>query len=98
MTVTPLLVYALVVLAVTLVSLTIILLNLAVVPTPGGKPPTIAGRVAVLVPARNEEDNIEACVRGLLAQDYSDLEVWVRDAGDELPGLVVSLRCAPGRA
>ena len=79
MTVTPLLVYALVVLAVTLVSLTIILLNLAVVPTPGGKPPTIAGRVAVLVPARNEEANIEACLRALLAQDYPDLEVWVFD-------------------
>jgi len=32
-------------------------------------------RVSILVPARNEEDNIEACVRSLLAQDYPDFEV-----------------------
>jgi chlorobactene glucosyltransferase len=76
-TLAPLLVFALVVLAVTLVFLGLILVNLAVVPTPRGMPPTGAGCVAVLVPARNEEANIEACVRGLLAQDYPDLEVWV---------------------
>ena len=29
-------------------------------------------RVSVLVPARNEEENIERCVRSLLAQDYPD--------------------------
>jgi chlorobactene glucosyltransferase len=32
-------------------------------------------RVSILVPARDEEDNIEVCVRSLLAQDYSDFEV-----------------------
>jgi len=34
-------------------------------------------RVSVLVPARNEEANIGACVTSLLAQDYPDLEVVV---------------------
>ncbi|MBI4731958.1 MAG: glycosyltransferase [Chloroflexi bacterium] len=36
-------------------------------------------RVSVLVPARNEERNIEACVASLLAQDYPDFEVIVLD-------------------
>ncbi|RME90046.1 MAG: glycosyltransferase [Anaerolineae bacterium] len=33
--------------------------------------------VSVLVPARNEAENIEACVRSLLAQDYPNFEVLV---------------------
>ncbi|MBN2381090.1 glycosyltransferase [candidate division WOR-3 bacterium] len=36
-------------------------------------------RVSILVPARNEEKNIEPCVRLLLAQDYPDFEVLVLD-------------------
>lgn len=36
-------------------------------------------RVSILVPARNEEKNIAACVRSLLAQDYPDFEVIVID-------------------
>jgi chlorobactene glucosyltransferase len=36
-------------------------------------------RVSVLVPARNEEANIDACVRSLLNQDYPDFEVIVLD-------------------
>ena len=36
-------------------------------------------RVSVLVPARNEERNIEACVTSLLEQDYPDFEVIVLD-------------------
>ncbi|MEW6094161.1 MAG: glycosyltransferase [Chloroflexota bacterium] len=35
--------------------------------------------VSVLVPARNEERNIEACVKSLLGQDYPDFEVIVLD-------------------
>jgi chlorobactene glucosyltransferase len=33
--------------------------------------------VSVLVPARNEANNIEVCVTSLLAQDYPDFEVLV---------------------
>jgi chlorobactene glucosyltransferase len=36
-------------------------------------------RASVLVPARNEERNIAACVRSLLAQDYPEFEVIVLD-------------------
>ena len=98
MILTPLLVYALTVLAVTLVSLAIILINLAVVPTPRGTPPAGAGRVAVLVPARNEEANIEPCVRGLLAQDYPDLEIWVfDDASTDRTGEILSALAAEPR-
>ena len=43
-------------------------------PPPGRWP-----RVSVLVPARNEEINIEACTRSLLAQQYADFQVLVLD-------------------
>jgi len=36
-------------------------------------------RVSVLVPARNEARNIEACARSLLSQDYPDFEIIVLD-------------------
>jgi len=36
-------------------------------------------RLSVLVPARNEERNIEACVTSLLAQEYPDFEIIVLD-------------------
>ncbi|MCX6005050.1 MAG: glycosyltransferase [Chloroflexi bacterium] len=36
-------------------------------------------RFSVLVPARNEEDNIGKCVNTLLAQDYPDFQVMVLD-------------------
>lgn len=35
--------------------------------------------ISVLVPARDEEENIEACVRSLLAQNYPRFEVLVLD-------------------
>ena len=77
---TPLPAYALVVLGVTLVLLGIVLVNLAVLPRPRpGDAAPAAGRVAILVPARDEEANIESCLRSLLAQDYHDFEVWVFD-------------------
>jgi chlorobactene glucosyltransferase len=37
--------------------------------------------VSILVPARNEAKNIEACVHSLLAQDYGEFEVIVLDDG-----------------
>jgi len=50
-------------------------------------------RVSVLVPARNEERNIEACVTSLLAQDYPDFEVIVLDdhSMDETPRILTRL-------
>jgi chlorobactene glucosyltransferase len=37
------------------------------------------GRVSVLVPARDEERNLAACLESLLAQTYPDLEILVLD-------------------
>jgi chlorobactene glucosyltransferase len=41
--------------------------------------PTALPRASLLVPARNEARNIEACARGLLQQDYPDFEVIILD-------------------
>jgi len=43
------------------------------------KSPRSYPRISVLVPARNEEDNIYPCVKSLLAQDYPDFQVIVLD-------------------
>ncbi len=49
-------------------------------------------RVSVLVPTRNEERNVEACVRSLLAQEYPDFEIIVLDdSEDRTPDIVRSL-------
>ncbi len=37
------------------------------------------GRVSICIPARNEAQNIEACVRSALGNDHPDLEVLVYD-------------------
>ncbi len=43
--------------------------------------PTIGPTVSIIVPARNEERNIERCVRSLLEQDYAHYEVIAVDDG-----------------
>jgi chlorobactene glucosyltransferase len=49
--------------------------------------------VSIIVPARNEEKNIERCVRSLLAIDYPDFELIVVDDGsaDATPNLLARL-------
>ena len=56
-------------------------LNLAVIPRLRKVRPREGRlpRVSILVPARNEALNIEACVRSLLAQDYPAFQVHVLD-------------------
>jgi chlorobactene glucosyltransferase len=56
-------------------------------------------RVSVLVPARNEEDNIGPCVRSLLAQAYPDFEVLVLDdeSSDGTAEVLASLPDGQGR-
>src|SRR4030043_434290 len=39
--------------------------------------------VSVLIPARNEEENIEACLRSLRIQDYPNFEIIVLDDNSE---------------
>jgi len=42
-------------------------------------PPPEAPKLSVLVAAKDEQDNIEACVRGILAQDYPNFELIAID-------------------
>src|SRR5436189_3406861 len=50
--------------------------------------------VTVIVPARNEERNIERCARSLLEQDYPDYEFIVVDDGstDATPQILARLQ------
>ena len=68
-----LLVFLFVILIITLSNI-FILRKLGNYPMPDNFP-----RVSVLIPARNEENNIDHCVRSLLGQDYPDFEVLVLD-------------------
>ncbi|MDZ7291803.1 MAG: glycosyltransferase family 2 protein [candidate division KSB1 bacterium] len=43
--------------------------------------PQTTPRVSVLIPARNEEHNIGACLEGLRKQNYPELEILVLDDG-----------------
>lgn len=78
---TAMLVYQLLIAAVLLALLGILVVNLRVLPriqrfqSLHGEAPS----AAILVPARNEEANIEACLVSLLAQRYPNFQVWVYD-------------------
>ncbi|MGH7245285.1 MAG: glycosyltransferase [Phycisphaerales bacterium] len=74
------------------------LVNLAIY----SRPPQASGAapsVTVCIPARNEEDNIEACVRSVLASRHKNLEVLVYDdqSADKTPLLVRDLIAADAR-
>lgn len=79
----PILIYHLLVLAVLLSLLVMVVMNLLVLPDilkhRPGSGMNESPSVAILVPARNEEANIEACLRSLLSQDYANYEVWLYD-------------------
>jgi len=66
-----------------------------VAPPPGGPAP----RLSVIVPARNEELNIERCLRSLLASRGLELEVLVADdhSTDRTAELVAALAAADPR-
>ena len=57
-------------------------------------PPENAPRVSVLVAARDEEDNIEACVTTLLDQDYPNFELIVINdrSRDRTPAILARLQ------
>lgn len=54
--------------------------------------------VAVLVPARNEERNLQACLSSLLAQDYPHFTVWVLDDASTDGTYPIAERLAQGDA
>jgi len=62
----------------------------------GAKGGAATPRVSILVPARNEERNIEACVRSLLAQDYPEWELVVLDDQSEDRTTELALACGAG--
>lgn len=65
----------------------------------GGRLSTWTPRVSVLVPARDEEANIGACVRSLLAQAYPDFEVVVlNDHSTDRTGAILAALGAEGAA
>lgn len=56
-------------------------------------------RVSVCIPARNEHDNIERCLRSFMKQDYPDYEVLVLDdnSEDDTSAIVERLAKEDGR-
>lgn len=62
-----------------------IILNLLLLkrPAPGAKCPDDPPLVSVLIPARNEQNNIERCVLSVLKQDYPNIEIIVLDDNSE---------------
>jgi glycosyltransferase involved in cell wall biosynthesis len=71
------------------------------IPALADVPPARPGapRVSIVVAARNEERHVEAAVRGLLAQDYPDLELIVVDdrSTDATSDIVRQLAAADAR-
>ncbi|MBM3150307.1 MAG: glycosyltransferase, partial [Chloroflexi bacterium] len=71
-----------IIIAIGLMLLTInVILNLRSLRTPSkrARVPDPAPLVSVLVPARNEEENIGTCVKSLQKQDYPNFEIVVLD-------------------
>lgn len=56
-------------------------INLGAMRTPPFRPAAAVTRVSVLVPARNEEENIAACIESALASEGIAVEVVVMDDG-----------------
>ena len=69
-----------------------LILNLKTIKRPrlDSKVPDPAPMVSILVPARNEEENIRACVESLQKQDYPNFEILVLDdnSSDNTAGIV----------
>jgi chlorobactene glucosyltransferase len=61
--------------------------------------PEPAPLVSVLIPARNEEENIETCLKSLLKQDYPNFEIIVLDdnSKDRTAELVRPMAAKDGR-
>jgi chlorobactene glucosyltransferase len=48
-------------------------------PSADSRPPQSAPLISVMIPARDEEDNIETCLKSLKSQDYPNFEILVLD-------------------
>ncbi len=74
----------------------IVLFNLAAWPR-GRADGRIAGRVSVLIPARDEAENIERCVRAALACAPDEVLVYDDDSSDGTGGIVARLAADDAR-
>lgn len=74
-------IYAGAILIILLALAVMVAINLRLLPTTTDYMPLLAAQpsVAVLIPARNEAANIEACLLSLLAQDYPNLQISLYD-------------------
>lgn len=64
-----------------LVLLGIAILNLLGFPSLRRAKPATTPKVSVLIPVRDEEENVEECVASVLGQDYPDFEVLIHEEG-----------------
>ena len=69
------------------------------VQTPRVHPPARGPLISVIVPARNEEKNIQRCVEALLAQDYPNFQVLVLDdrSTDSTPAILAGFSACDSR-
>src|SRR4030067_2016404 len=78
-----------------------LVLNLRSLKIPRGdsKIPGSAPLISILIPARDEEINIEACLESLRQQDYPNFEVIVLDdgSGDNTAGIVERISAKDNR-
>ena len=79
------LLYQMVIAVLLVIFLTNLILNLRSLRRPdiNSKIPEPAPLVSVLIPARNEEENIETCLKSLQKQDYPNFEIIVLDDNSE---------------
>jgi chlorobactene glucosyltransferase len=72
--------------------------KLDIITTPA--PPPLAGpRISVIIPARNEADNIRRCIEAVLAQDYPNFQVLALDdrSTDSTPEILTELSKSDSR-
>lgn len=98
---TPLEIVLVIAMAFCAITLTMTVINLGVYRRPPSSSRS-AGQgplITVCVPARNEEANLEACVRGILASTQSNIEVLVYDdqSTDSTPQILAKLIAADPR-
>lgn len=80
-------------LLISLGALAMTIANLRLYRPPPPAPAASSTKVSVCIPARDEEANIEACVRSLLASTHADIEVLVYDdqSTDATPDILARL-------
>ena len=92
---TPLEIVLLIAMALCAITLTMTVINLGVYRSPlsPARAAEPGATITVCVPARNEEANLEACVRSILASTHRDVEVLVYDdqSTDDTPNILAKL-------